>query len=92
LAWLKNEFRLTSSTANNYVKVAKAFANTLPSDRTLQIDSGALFLLSAPDVPEEVRVAAVEEARAGGHITRVPAERLLAEAAEAQWSVKAAWR
>jgi hypothetical protein len=52
-----------------------------PPDRrsTVTIDASAIYLLSAPKVPREVREEAIERAERGEHITKAEAERMVAE-------------
>lgn len=57
LPWLKDEFGWSSDTAQNYIRVAKAFGNA-EAPRHLDgfaITGEALYLLSAPAIPAEVR-------------------------------------
>lgn len=81
LPWLEREFGWTEDTAQNYMRVAKAFE--IPNGSVfgaLTIDATALYALSAPDVPQSAREAAIEQAEAGERITKAAAEKLVAQA------------
>jgi hypothetical protein len=85
LPWLKDEFGWTDMTAQNYMRVARAFQ--IPNDLVfegLAIDATALYALSAPDVPQSVRDEAVAIAETGEHITKADAEALIADAMRAE--------
>lgn len=82
LPWLEREFGWDERTARRYMQVAEAF--TIKSDSVsdftgLTIDATALYALSAPAVPIEVREQAVQEAAAGKRITAEEADRLIAQ-------------
>ena len=79
LPWLKEEFGWSVRTADNYMSVAYKFATVANFDG-LTIDATALYALSAPDVPQEARDAAIEQAEDGDRITKADAETLIADA------------
>ena len=57
LPWLKDNFGWSQQTASNYVRAYQAFGK-LPNVGSLDglsIEASALYLLSAPSVPAEVR-------------------------------------
>jgi len=52
LPWLDKEFGWGERTAYRYMAVAEKFGAKLVTVTTLDIDEGALYLLSGPTVPE----------------------------------------
>jgi hypothetical protein len=60
------------------MRAAGAFGE-FRTERNLEIDASALYLLSREQVPEEVRAEAVEKAEAGEHLTKEAAERLVTD-------------
>jgi hypothetical protein len=73
------EFGWSDSTAQNYMNVARKFP-TLGDMTGLTIDATALYVLSAPDVPQAARDQAVAQAESGKHVTKADAEALIADA------------
>jgi len=64
LPWLKENFGWGHATASNFMNVANAFGSKFPPGGNLDgfsIDAKALYLLSAPAIPQEVRDEAVEK-------------------------------
>jgi hypothetical protein len=56
LPWLKDNFGWHEATARRYMQVAEAFKSCTVHDMDgLTIEARALYLLSAPSVPAEVR-------------------------------------
>lgn len=80
LEWLEVEFGWSKDTAYNYMSVPKAGWSLL-TVRSLAIDAGALFRLSAPSTPAIARDAAIEQAaETGTRITKAEADKLIADA------------
>jgi hypothetical protein len=78
LPWLKAEFGWAERTATNFIAVADQFGKSaIIAD--LPIQPTAAYLLAAPAVPDEVREAAIEKAKAGEQIT-VTAKEIVTEA------------
>jgi hypothetical protein len=85
LPWLKDEFGWPARTGQAYMAVAEAFKSaSLAHFDGLTIDATALYALSAPDVPQEARDAAIEQAEDGERITKADAEALITEALQAE--------
>jgi hypothetical protein len=61
--WLEAEFSWQERTAQNFMAVADRFKNANIAD--LNFAPSALYMLSAPSVPEEARAAAIQRAQAG---------------------------
>ena len=81
LDWIEGEFGWDERTARRYVAVAEAFKSVTVADFTgLTIDATALYALSAPDVPPDVRDEAVRLAADGIHITKQEADAMVAKA------------
>jgi len=81
LAWLQREFRWSHDTAMNYMRAARAFPE-IPNGSEFDgvtIEGRALYALSAPGVPQEIRDEAVAQAKGGKHITEAEVEKLIAE-------------
>jgi hypothetical protein len=79
LSWLAGEFGWTEGTAQRYMQVARAFGQ-MPHAAVfadLTIDASALYALASPRVPKDVRDEAIEAAKAGTHVTRKVALRLI---------------
>jgi len=79
IPWLKDNFGWSRQTANNYMRVAEAFKlPTVGNLKDMKIEARALYLLSAPTVPDEVR----EEASANGKaktVTLQEAKKMVAD-------------
>jgi hypothetical protein len=61
LPWLEREFGWSEPTATRYMNVARAFKSCSVQDFTgLTIDATALYFLSAPQMPVEVREQTIE--------------------------------
>lgn len=73
--WLKAEFDWTERTARRFMAVADSFKSDKLSD--LDIAPSALYLLSAPSTPEEVREEALDRAEAGEPITHAIAKEIV---------------
>lgn len=59
--WIDAEFEMSARTADNFMRVARCFHDANFSE--LEIAKSALYLLSAPSVPEEARQEALEMAQ-----------------------------
>jgi hypothetical protein len=69
LPWLEREFGWKERTAQRFMQVAQVFGAANPSGQTdLMIPAEALYLLSAPSTPKEVRDSIVERASKGEKI------------------------
>jgi hypothetical protein len=79
IPWLKAEFGWTERTAQNFMAVAQAFGSKNEIIADLIIQPTAAYLLSAPSVPEEARLAAVQRAQAGERITTFVAKDIVAQ-------------
>ena len=57
LPWLKENFGWSDSTASKYMRAAHVFGKSVPGTDLddFSIDAKALYLLSAPAIPQEVR-------------------------------------
>ncbi len=71
--WLQAEFRLSRSTAYNYIKVFESFP-ICPNFGQISIATSALILLAAPSTPDEARQEALESASYGETITHSKAK------------------
>jgi hypothetical protein len=80
LPWLSAEFGWAERTARNFMSVAEWFGPKSAMIADLAIAPTAAYLLAAPSVPEQARVAAIERAEAGETITTVVAKEILAKA------------
>jgi hypothetical protein len=65
--WLYAEFAWTERTAQQFMNVARQFKNENFSD--LQFAPSALYILSAPSIPEAARAEALSRAEAGENIS-----------------------
>ena len=65
--WLKEEFGWTWRTANNFINVAKKFK--LETVSNLNTSARALYLLSSPSTPENVRDEFTERLESGEEVT-----------------------
>jgi len=74
VAWLKCEFTWSERTAYNFIKVYERFGD---ESSTSNFAPSALYLLSAPSVPEETRQSAIKLAAAGETVTHKTAKRLI---------------
>lgn len=81
LDWLDAEFDWSERTAERLIGVAEAFKSDNLSD--LDMAPSAMYALSAPSVPPEVRELAIEKATNGHHVTHTEARNLIAAAAPA---------
>lgn len=77
LPWLEAEFDWSESTAQRYMRVSESFKSVTVTD--LPIDAKALYLLSAPSVPQLVRDSIVELAKSGERITPAAAREAVRE-------------
>lgn len=69
LPWLEREFGWKERTAQRFMQVAQVFGAANPSGQTdLMIPAEALYLLSAPSTPKEVRDSIVARASKGEKI------------------------
>jgi hypothetical protein len=75
LDWLNAEFDMTERTAQNFMNVARAFKSETVSD--LKIGQKALYMLSAPSVPEAAREEVVAQAKKGEKITPAGAKAVI---------------
>lgn len=65
LRWLKEEFGWSHDVAAKYMRVAEAFQISLPAKFDgLTIDASALYVLSAPEAPQQARDEALERGHA----------------------------
>lgn len=71
--WLQAEFRLSRSTAYNYIKVFESFP-ICPNFGQISIATSALILLAAPSTPDQARQEALESASHGETITHSKAK------------------
>jgi len=82
LSWLEAEFAMSESTAQRFMRVGKRFKSVKLTD--FQIAVSALYLLSAPSMPNEVVDEALARAQAGESITPSKVEQLKQEFKVAQ--------
>lgn len=75
--WLQAEFKWNERRARRYMEIAKVYrdvpvdaATDAASSVTINMDMGALRVLAAPDVPQEVRDDAIARSSKGEHINR----------------------
>jgi hypothetical protein len=78
--WLISEFGWSDVTARKHMRVARAFhwKSGSQSSEPLTIEASALYLLSAPEMRQEVREQAVTEAQNGKRVTIEEAEKMVA--------------
>lgn len=87
-SWLKMEFDWSERSAQRLMSVALAF--TPDKLAGVQIDPSALYVLSAPSTPEDVREKALDRAEAGERITHQKAQELVDERKEIEGQLAAA--
>ncbi|MGA9768181.1 MAG: DUF3102 domain-containing protein [Blastocatellia bacterium] len=76
--WLKREFQMSVDTADRYIKYANFFdENPQRAEIIGRIDPTAVYLLEAPDVPDDARVEATARAEAGEQITSQTAREIV---------------
>jgi hypothetical protein len=78
--WLTEQFGEQAETARKCIQAAAVLDDRLPSDRSLPIDASAIYVLSKARVPDEIRVKAIESAKAGERITHRAVVALVREA------------
>ena len=78
LSWLKENFGWREDTAQKYMRIGTVFGKNRPGRHLedISIDAKALYLLSAPAIPQEVRDEALEKKT----LTLKEAEALVAKA------------
>ena len=74
MEWLEAEFEMSPRTADNFMRVARCFHDANFSE--LEIAKSALYLLSAPSVPEDARREALEMAKTE-HVSQKTAQELI---------------
>jgi regulator of replication initiation timing len=82
LPWLKREFGWSESTARRWMRIYELGKSVTVTD--LKLSLGALYLLSAPSTPDEVRDKVIASARAGED---VPVSEIKAAVAEQKAAV-----
>lgn len=80
--WLQQEFEMTDRTAQNFINVAKKFGDK--TETVSLLNATALYALSAPSMPEEVRTEVIQRLENGEKIDMAEINRLKKEKAEAQ--------
>ena len=70
-SWLDQEFAWSEDTAERFTRVARRFKD---NPQIAEFAPSALYLLSAPSVPDEVREEATKKAEAGEKITHKTAK------------------
>jgi hypothetical protein len=84
LAWLKNEFDWSRRTAENYINVYVAFGlkdaitGEVANFATFDVPISALYLISAPSTPKEVRTEVIARAEAGEKVLVEEVKRVVA--------------
>ncbi len=74
--WLKSEFGWSQDTATNFIRVTAKFGQ-IPNNS--EFAPTALYMLSAPSVPDEARAEAIRHAEAGERITVAKAQAIVQE-------------
>ncbi len=77
--WLAAEFGWRERSAENFMSVALRFGGKSAKIAELKIQPSAAYLLAAPSVPDEARVAAIERAECGEDITSTVAKEIISE-------------
>jgi hypothetical protein len=73
MKWVASEFAMTYRHASNFLQVSQQFGK-VEKISTLPIQQSALYVLSAPSVPERVRQQVIERAQGGETITHAKAK------------------
>ena len=87
--WLRAEFDWSERTAENFMAVAERFGPISEIIADCTIRPTAAYLLAAPSVPDDARVAAIRRARAGETITTEVAKEIIAQWNGSKRSAKA---
>jgi hypothetical protein len=82
LPWLKAEFRMSDTTARNFIRVASVFGGAGKPAIISDLPPTALIRLASASA--EARAAVVERAQAGERMTVAAVERAIKDAAEAK--------
>ncbi len=72
--WLSAEFEMSQTSATRFINVAKMFADKLATVQDL--NAKALYLLSAPSTPEEVRTEVLQRVENGEKVTNAEIDKL----------------
>lgn len=74
--WCRVEFEMSQRTAQRMMAAAEVFGDK--NDTVSLLSDSAMYMLSAPSVPEAARVEVIEQAQLTGHFTDIPpAQRIL---------------